>query len=80
MCPQDARERGIGEGDLVRAESRRGAIQAPARLSGTRPGVVFAPFRYGYFDNPGRQRPKRSTHRGQGGDPAGIMLVFRVTI
>ena len=69
LCPQDARELGIGEGDLVRVESRRGAIQAPARLSGTRPGVVFAPFHCGYFDSPGRQRAGRGPHGGQRGDP-----------
>jgi anaerobic selenocysteine-containing dehydrogenase len=57
LCPQDAHELGIGEGDLVRVESRHGGIQAPARLSGTRPGVVFAPFHYGYFDTPGGSQP-----------------------
>ena len=28
----------------------RGAIEAPARISGIRPGVVFVPFHYGYWD------------------------------
>jgi anaerobic selenocysteine-containing dehydrogenase len=37
---------GIGDGDLVRVESPRGAIEVPARLSGIRPGVVFVPFHY----------------------------------
>ena len=57
LCPQDAHRLGIGEGDLVRVESRHGSIQGAARLSGTRPGVVFAPFHYGYFDTPGGSRP-----------------------
>jgi anaerobic selenocysteine-containing dehydrogenase len=53
LCPADAGPLGIAEGDLVRVESPRGAIEAPARLTGTRPGVVFAPFHYGYFDSSG---------------------------
>lgn len=32
-------------------------MEAPARLSGIRQGVVFAPFHYGYFDEPGRSDP-----------------------
>ena len=38
------------EGDLVRVESARGHLIAPARLTGSREGVVFAPFHYGYWD------------------------------
>jgi anaerobic selenocysteine-containing dehydrogenase len=44
LHPSDAA--GIAEGDLVRVESPRGAIEVPARLSGIRPGVVFVPFHY----------------------------------
>jgi ferredoxin-nitrate reductase len=36
----------IADGDLVRVESPRGAIEVPARLNGIRPGVVFVPFHY----------------------------------
>ncbi|HWE56118.1 MAG TPA: nitrate reductase [Acidimicrobiales bacterium] len=50
LCPQDAEAHGIAEGDLVKVSSPRGAIHAPARLTGSRPGVVFAPFHYGYWD------------------------------
>jgi anaerobic selenocysteine-containing dehydrogenase len=50
ISPGDAAALGIGEGDVVRVASRRGRVEAPARLSGTRPGVVFLPFHYGYFD------------------------------
>jgi anaerobic selenocysteine-containing dehydrogenase len=46
----DAERMAIGEGDLVRVESPRGAVEAPARISGIRPGVVFVPFHYGYWD------------------------------
>ena len=35
---------------MVRVESPRGRLEAKARLSGIREGLVFAPFHYGYFD------------------------------
>jgi anaerobic selenocysteine-containing dehydrogenase len=50
LNPLDAERRGIAEGDLVGVTSPRGAIQARARISGIRSGVVFVPFHYGYFD------------------------------
>jgi ferredoxin-nitrate reductase len=50
LCPADADRLGIGEGDLVRVESRRGRLEARARISGVRDGVVFAPFHFGYWD------------------------------
>jgi anaerobic selenocysteine-containing dehydrogenase len=43
----DARRPGITEGDVVRVTSRRGSIEAPARISHVREGVVFAPWHYG---------------------------------
>jgi anaerobic selenocysteine-containing dehydrogenase len=46
----DAGAMDIHEGDLVRVQSPRGAIQAPVRIAGIRPGVVFVPFHYGYWD------------------------------
>jgi ferredoxin-nitrate reductase len=46
----DAEQLGISEGDLVRVESRRGELRVRARVSAIRPGVVFAPFHYGYWD------------------------------
>ncbi|MDQ0938566.1 anaerobic selenocysteine-containing dehydrogenase [Streptomyces sp. V1I1] len=46
IAPQDAASYGIAEGDLVRLESARGAVQLPARICGTRPGTVFLPFHY----------------------------------
>ncbi len=47
----DARELGIEEGDLVRVASRRGTIEAPARLGGIRRGTLFVPFHYGSWRN-----------------------------
>jgi anaerobic selenocysteine-containing dehydrogenase len=46
----DAARLGIEEGDLVRAVSARGHVEAPARVSAIREGSVFAPFHYGYWD------------------------------
>ncbi|HZC19291.1 MAG TPA: molybdopterin dinucleotide binding domain-containing protein, partial [Rubrobacteraceae bacterium] len=50
--PSDAEGLGVGEGDLLRVETPRGNLEAKARVSGIREGVVFAPFHYGYFDTP----------------------------
>jgi ferredoxin-nitrate reductase len=47
----------IAEGDLVRVESARGRLEAKARLSGIREGVVFAPFHYGYWDEAESSEP-----------------------
>jgi ferredoxin-nitrate reductase len=49
----DAAAAGIADGDRVRIESARGAVEAPARINGIRPGVVFLPFHYGYWDRGG---------------------------
>src|SRR5215210_114290 len=50
LHPSDAEELGVGEGDVVRVESPRGQLEAKARISGIKEGVVFVPFHYGYFD------------------------------
>ena len=57
ISPSDAESLGISEGDTVRVESPRGRMEAKARVSGIREGVVFAPFHYGYFDQPGGDAP-----------------------
>jgi predicted molibdopterin-dependent oxidoreductase YjgC len=50
LSAADAGSLGVQEGDIVRVESRRGWIEAPARITAIRDGLVFAPFHYGYFD------------------------------
>ncbi|MFI8203508.1 molybdopterin oxidoreductase family protein [Streptomyces sp. NPDC085937] len=47
LSEPDARRLGVDEGDIVRVTSRRGSVEAPARISGVREGVVFAPWHYG---------------------------------
>jgi ferredoxin-nitrate reductase len=55
--PSDAESLGVKEGDLLRVETPRGTLEAKARVSGIREGVVFAPFHYGYFDEPEGDAP-----------------------
>jgi ferredoxin-nitrate reductase len=52
MAAPDAAEHGFADGDVVEVQSRRGRIVAPLRITGIRPGTVFAPFHYGYWDAP----------------------------
>lgn len=47
LHPADAARHGIEEGDVVAITSPRGRIEAPARLTRVREGVVFVPFHYG---------------------------------
>src|SRR5215208_3732035 len=55
LSPADAESLGVGEGDVVRVESPRGQLEARTRISSIKEGVVFAPFHYGYFDEPDGQ-------------------------
>jgi len=53
----DAEALGVDEGDVVRVSSARGSMRGPVRISGIRPGVVFVPFHYGYWDGAGGSGP-----------------------
>ncbi|MBB5788863.1 molybdopterin oxidoreductase family protein [Jiangella mangrovi] len=57
VSDDDARAHGWDEGDLLRITTERGSVEARLRISGIRPGVVFLPFHYGYWDTPGGYRP-----------------------
>lgn len=48
----DADRLGFGEGELVEVRTRRGALRGRLRLTDVRPGVLFVPFHYGYWDTP----------------------------
>jgi anaerobic selenocysteine-containing dehydrogenase len=52
----DAQELGLANGSLVRVESRRGAVDGAIRIGGIRPGHVFVPFHYGYWDDDSEPR------------------------
>jgi ferredoxin-nitrate reductase len=56
IAADDAERYGIGAGDMVEVESRRGRLRAPARIGDIEPGHVFVPFHYGYWDDPARAR------------------------
>ncbi|HEY7693960.1 MAG TPA: nitrate reductase [Gaiellaceae bacterium] len=58
LSPADASRLGVEEGDLVRVASARGQLEARARVSGIREGVVFVPFHYGYWDEPNGDRSR----------------------
>lgn len=57
MSASDAQRHGWGEGDLLRITTPRGRVEARLRISGIRPGVLFLPFHYGYWDTPGGHEP-----------------------
>lgn len=57
LAPEDAERLGVVDGDLVAVESARGRLEAPARVTGIREGVVFVPFHYGYWDEPEGSEP-----------------------
>lgn len=50
LSASDADARHILDGDLLAITSPRGTITASARITGIRPGVLFVPFHYGYWD------------------------------
>ncbi|TFV49579.1 nitrate reductase [Blastococcus sp. TF02A-35] len=83
MSPSDAADRGWGEGDLLEVATPRGRVTARLRVSGIRPGVLFLPFHYGYWDEPGGQRPDGASGRAANEltltdwDPASKQPVFK---
>ena len=59
MSASDAADRGFGEGDLLEVTTPRGLVRAALRISGIRPGVLFLPFHYGYWDTRDGSEPKK---------------------
>ena len=57
MSLADAEERGWSDGDLIAVTTPRGRVEAPLRVTGVRRGVLFLPFHYGYWDQPGGHEP-----------------------
>jgi anaerobic selenocysteine-containing dehydrogenase len=53
LATQDAASLGVAEGELVDIVSPRGTVRAAVRLAELRPGTVFVPFHYGYWDTTG---------------------------
>ncbi|HEU5149331.1 MAG TPA: molybdopterin oxidoreductase family protein [Iamia sp.] len=81
LSEADAAERGIAEGDVVRVDSARGAVEAAVRISGIRPGVVFVPFHYGHWDldDPDGAPPRAANELTiTGWDPVSKQPIFKV--
>ncbi|WP_298459880.1 molybdopterin oxidoreductase family protein [uncultured Cellulomonas sp.] len=57
MSSHDADLFGLAEGDLAQIATARGSVEAKVRVCGIRPGVVFLPFHYGYWDTEGGHEP-----------------------
>lgn len=53
LSAEDAKAADVQEGDLTEISTPRGIVQAKARLTGIRRGVLFLPFHYGYWDTTG---------------------------
>jgi anaerobic selenocysteine-containing dehydrogenase len=53
----DASDQGWQEGDVLSVTTARGEVQARLRVSGIRPGVLFLPFHYGYWDTDAGHEP-----------------------
>src|SRR3954454_19394296 len=56
IAAEDASKLRIEEGNWGRIGSRRGSIEAQARIGDIEPGHVFLSFHFGYWDNPDRAR------------------------
>jgi anaerobic selenocysteine-containing dehydrogenase len=70
MSMSDAADRAFEEGDLLEVSTPRGRVRARLRISGIRPGVLFLPFHYGYWDEPGGYEPT-----GTGGRAANELTI-----
>jgi anaerobic selenocysteine-containing dehydrogenase len=57
LSAPDAVALDVREGEVVTLSSPRGRLRAKARVVDGRPGVVFVPFHYGYWDQPGGHSP-----------------------
>ncbi|GAA0594590.1 nitrate reductase [Streptomyces crystallinus] len=53
----DAARLGFHEGDLMEVATSRGALRARLRVTDIRPGLLFVPFHYGYWDTAGGHGP-----------------------
>jgi ferredoxin-nitrate reductase len=62
LSASDAESLGVSPGDPVRVESERGRVEGAARITDIRPGSVFVPFHYGYWDE-GAAAPNGATPR-----------------
>lgn len=57
----DAAAQALDEGDLVEVSSPRGALRGRLRVTDIRPGLLFVPFHYGYWDTASGSGPDTGT-------------------
>src|SRR5690606_23764160 len=53
----DAHALDAREGDLMEVSTPRGLLRARLRITDIRPGLLFVPFHYGYWDTPAGHAP-----------------------
>jgi anaerobic selenocysteine-containing dehydrogenase len=79
LSAEDASDLGVADGDLVRVESPRGAMEGPARVGGIRPGTVFVPFHYGYWDRDDGDRDRAANELTiTAWDPVSYQPIYKV--
>lgn len=76
--PDDAVACGLAEGDRARVTSPRGWFEAPVRVGGTRPGVVFVPFHYGWWDDDARRHGAANRLTATRWDPVSKQPSFKL--
>jgi anaerobic selenocysteine-containing dehydrogenase len=76
---EDAAEHGVSEGDVVEVASPRSSLQARARISRIRRGVLFVPFHYGYWDTSHPEGPREASQEGDPGVPGRAANEFTLT-
>jgi ferredoxin-nitrate reductase len=54
---EDADRARLQDGQLAQLRSRRGRLVGRLRIAAIKPGTVFVPFHYGYWDEPGGFKP-----------------------
>jgi anaerobic selenocysteine-containing dehydrogenase len=79
LSAADAQALGVRDGEPVRIASPRGVLRAPVRITGIRPGVVFVPFHYGYWDADGDERDRAANELTlTAWDPVSKQPLFKV--
>ncbi|WP_062991510.1 molybdopterin oxidoreductase family protein [Nocardia anaemiae] len=74
----DAKAADIDDSDLVRITTPRGSIVARARRTEIRPGVIFVPFHYGYWDTSGNEHDRAANELTRTEwDPASKQPLFK---
>lgn len=79
----DAKQAGVRDGQMGELASRRGKLVGRVRVTEIKPGVVFVPFHYGYWNQPGGSGPNGAPHAANeltltGWDPVSKQPFFKI--